>query len=216
MPRVRLARPFQLRLSLNSFSLPYAFEAVADWTIPELLLCSKILPEFRSGAGKPRRSMIAEVSTYIRRHTTVIAPLYKDYSYKLWDLSLDGNDKNLEKAAADAKERYLKVYNNREEFGLIREWTKQAASMDQIEARQLKLIHDAFVPNQIEPDVLHDIVERETQIENIFNTFRAQLEGVKVSDNDIREILSTESNISRRRAAWEASRQAGHEVAPLL
>jgi peptidyl-dipeptidase A len=160
--------------------------------------------------------MIAEASAYIRRHATVIAPLYKDYSYKLWDLSLDGNDKNLEKAAADAKERYLKVYNNSEEFGLIREWTKQAASIDEIEARQLKLIHDAFVPNQIEPDVLHDIVERETQIENIFNTFRAQLEGVKVSDNQIREIMRTESNIARRRAAWEASKQAGYDVAPLL
>src|SRR6185436_7867917 len=98
-----------------------------------------------------------------RHHESVIAPLHKDYSFKLWDLSLNGNDNALEKAAAEAKERYLKVYNNREEFRAIREWKAQGAPLDEIEARQLKLIHDSFVPNQIEPDVLHDIVERETQ-----------------------------------------------------
>jgi hypothetical protein len=35
--------------------------------------------------------------------------------------------------------------------------------MDTIDARELKLIHDSFVPNQIEESVLRDIVERETR-----------------------------------------------------
>ena len=48
-----------------------------------------------------------------------------------------------------------------------------------LEARQFKLIYDSFVPNQIEPEVLQDIVERETQIENLFNTFRADFEREK-------------------------------------
>src|SRR5207253_136629 len=88
--------------------------------------------------------------------------------------------------------------------------------LDELEARQLRLIHDAFVPNQIEPDVLRDLVERETQIENFFNTFRAEFEGGQATNNELRDILKDETDIARRRAAWEATKQVGHEVAPRL
>jgi peptidyl-dipeptidase A len=157
-----------------------------------------------------------EVSAYIRQHESVIAPLHKDYSLRFWDLSLDGNNPAYEKAVVAAKERYLKVYNNRQEFRELRAWKAASPELDPIEARQLKLIHDAFVPNQIEQDVLRDIVERETRIENAFNTFRADFEGGKASDNELRDILRSETSGSRRRAAWEATKLVGHEVAPQL
>jgi peptidyl-dipeptidase A len=159
--------------------------------------------------------MSSEVNKYVAQHTAVIRPLQKDYSLKFWELSLSGNEQ-LEKALVEAKERYLKIYNNPDEFRQIRQWKTSNSAADEIEARQLKLIHDTFVPNQIEPDVLRDIVERETQIENLFNTFRAKFEGGEASDNQLREILRKETDINRRRAAWEASKQVGHEVAPRL
>src|SRR4030095_14568982 len=98
--------------------------------------------------------MTAEIRSYIQQHNNVIAPLHKDYSLRMWDLSLDGNNEALEKALVSAKERYLKVYNNREAFRRLREWKKAAAHLDEIEARQLKVIHDSFVPNQIDEEVL--------------------------------------------------------------
>ena len=159
--------------------------------------------------------MMTEVSKYISNHNAIIASLYKDYSLKFWELSLSGNEQG-EKALVEAKERYLKVYNNPEEFRQTRQWKSSNPPLDEIDARQLKLIHDTFVPNQIEPDVLRDIVERETQIENLFNTFRAKFEGGEASDNQLREILRTETDINRRRAAWEASKQIGREVAARL
>ena len=160
--------------------------------------------------------MTAQVRDFIRRHESTMAPLHKDYSLRFWDLSLAGNNEEFEKRVVEAKERYLKVYNNREEFRRLRGWRALPMQLEELDARQLKLIHDAFVPNQIEEDVLRNIVERETQVENFFNTFRAGFEGGKASDNQLREILRNESNVTRRRAAWEAAKQVGHEVAPQL
>jgi peptidyl-dipeptidase A len=154
---------------------------------------------------------MSEITDYIQQHERTIIPLYRDYSLKFWDLSLSGSG-DLEKALIEAKERYLRVYNNREEFRQIREWLKAHPTLSEIEARELKLIHDAFVPNQIEQDVLHDLVERETQIENLFNTFRSDFEGGKASDNQLREVLKKDSDIGRRKAAWEASKQVGQAV----
>jgi peptidyl-dipeptidase A len=160
--------------------------------------------------------MTGEVRTYIRQHEGIVAPLSKDYSLRLWDLSLDGNNEAFEKALVASKERYLRVYSNRDEFRQLREWKAAHPQRDELETRQLKLIHDAFVPNQIEEAVLRDIIQRETQIENTFNTFRANFEGGATSDNQLRDILRTESNVARRRAAWEATKQVGHDVAPQL
>jgi peptidyl-dipeptidase A len=159
--------------------------------------------------------MTAEITEYLRQHEATVAPLYKDYSLKFWELSLSGNAEN-EKALVAAKEKYLKVYNNREEFQKLRSWKASGVHSDPIEARELKLIHDNFVPNQIEESALRDIVERETQIENLFNTFRADFEGAKASENQLRDILRNDKDISRRRAAWDASKQVGHQVASQL
>jgi peptidyl-dipeptidase A len=160
--------------------------------------------------------MTDEVRSYVKQHSNVVAPLLKDYGLRMWELSLDGNNEALEKALVAAKERYLNVYNNREEFRQIREWQKADPQLDEIDARQFKLIHDLFVPNQIEPEVLKEIVERETHIETAFNTFRSKFEGAEASDNELREILQVERNIERRRTAWEATKQVGHEIAPRL
>src|SRR5262245_27758956 len=157
----------------------------------------------------------ADIFNYIREHEATVAPLYKDYNLKFWDLSLSG-DERLEKAVVDAKERYLKVFNNSEEFRQIRAWKSSGMQLGPIEARELKLIHDNFVPNQIEGTVLRDLVERETRIETTFNTFRADFEGAKTSDNQLREILRSDTDISRRRGVWEASKQVGQEVSSQL
>ena len=160
-------------------------------------------------------SDLTEIRTYIQRHEREIAPLYIDYSLKFWDMSLQGNETQ-EKALIEAKERYVKVYNNEAEFKQIRAWLHAGPDLPEIESRQLKLIHDAFAPNQIPESLLMDIVGRETQIETLFNTFRASFEGEEASDNQLREILKLESNIARRRAAWEASKLVGQAIAPAL
>ena len=156
-----------------------------------------------------------EVQSYIRKHEDTIAPLYKDYSLRFWELSLSGDEKR-EKALIASKERYVKVYNNRDEFRQLRDWKTAKIPLPEPDARQLKLIHDAFVPNQVPEAVLLDMVARETQIENLFNTFRANFEGDNASDNQLRDILKTEQNVTRRQAAWEASKLVGQVIAPQL
>ncbi len=159
--------------------------------------------------------MTKDILSFIKEHEAKVAPLYKDYNLRFWDLSTDGNERR-ERALVESKERYLKVYSNKDDFRQLRAWRTEADRLPEIEARQFKLIYDSYVPNQIEDDVLLDIVERETEIENLFNTFRANFENGKASDNELRDVLQNETNIDRRRAAWEAGKQVGHAVAPKL
>ena len=162
-----------------------------------------------------------EIRRFLEAHERQVAPLYKAYCQRFWELSLSGSDEDA-RVLIEAKKEFLKVYANREQFMRLEGWFRalsdgQRTEMDPLMARQIKLIHASFVPHQMDESIQRDIVERETHIENLFNTFRADFEGAKASDNELLEILRHERNVVRRREAWEATKQIGVAVAgPLL
>ena len=90
---------------------------------------------------------------------------------------------------------------------------------DPLLRRQLDVLHDAFVPHQVSADLRRAIVELETTVESTFNNITVDgdaspaLDGRRVDDNAIAEILRTSDDADERRAAWEASKQIGPEVA---
>jgi peptidyl-dipeptidase A len=79
--------------------------------------------------------------------------------------------------------------------------------------RQLEVLHDALAPHQVPDDLRRRLVELETDVEATYNTFRGELDGERVDDNTILEILRTSDDTDLRRRAWEASKQIGSEVA---
>jgi peptidyl-dipeptidase A len=56
------------------------------------------------------------------------------------------------------------------------------------------------------------MVKIEKALESRFNNFRAQLDGARVTDNQLLDVLRLENDSARRRRAWEASKQVGREV----
>jgi peptidyl-dipeptidase A len=88
-----------------------------------------------------------------------------------------------------------------------------SAHDDPLLRRQLDVLHDGFVPHQVPADLRRAIVELETRVESTFNNFRGEIDGVRVDDNAIAEVLRTSDDGDERRAAWEASKQIGPSVA---
>ena len=52
--------------------------------------------------------------------------------------------------------------------------------------RQAVLLRNAYAENQIPPETIERMVALETSLENRFNTFRAELDGKRVGENEIR------------------------------
>ncbi|MGC8879635.1 MAG: M2 family metallopeptidase [Anaerolineae bacterium] len=87
---------------------------------------------------------------------------------------------------------------------------------DEALARQVTLLRYQFLGNQMDEKTIRELSQREADLENEFNTFRAILDGRLVSDNEIKEILHESKDSVLRRHAWEASKQIGARVAPQL
>jgi peptidyl-dipeptidase A len=98
-------------------------------------------------------------------------------------------------------------------FSAIQAARRRAGGYDPLIARQLDVLHDAFAPHQVTADLRQRIVELEVAVETTFNTFRGEMDGRRVDDNAIAEVLRTSDDSRERRAAWEAAKQVGAEVA---
>jgi peptidyl-dipeptidase A len=105
------------------------------------------------------------------------------------------------------------LLGNPDAFAAIRAAQRQAHGYEPLLARQLHVLHDAFAPHQVPADLRQRLVELEVAVETTFNTFRGEMDGERVDDNAIAELLRTSDDSRERRAAWEASKQVGAEVA---
>jgi len=109
-----------------------------------------------------------------------------------------------------------KIYSNKEEFEQLKKWKESSSITEPILQRQLILLYNNYVKNQMDTALMRQIVEKGSEIANKFNTFRPILDGKEVDDNAINNILKDEINTPKRQKAWEASKEVGKAVAPMI
>src|SRR5680860_275191 len=101
------------------------------------------------------------------------------------------------RASPEANERRERIELERRDlladadaFAAIRAARARGAA-DPLVRRQLDVLHDAFAPHQVPGDLRRRLVELEVDVESTFNTHRGEIDGQRVDDNQIREILGT-------------------------
>ncbi|MFM8304447.1 MAG: M2 family metallopeptidase [Actinomycetota bacterium] len=115
-----------------------------------------------------------------------------------------------QRAAADLARR--EALADRDAFAAVRA-AREAGTDDPLVDRCLTVLHDAMLPLQLPSDLLRALVDLETKVDGRYTEFRADLAGSRVDDNTLLEVLRTSHDSAERRAAWEASKQIGAEVA---
>ena len=153
----------------------------------------------------------AEIQQFVTELEAQIAPLEKQLCLLHWEFATTGSAEAGQKLA-EIEKQYKTIFSDPKNFGKVQAW-QQTKIDDPSMARQVDLLVDSYTPNQLDKATISELVERQTEIENVFHNFRATLDGQTVSDNDIKEKLKTELNNVKRREAWEASKQIALHVA---
>ena len=174
-----------------------------------MLTMSVILFGCRPPTAKEKRPQLEK---FITAHVEKIKPMAKETSLASWDAALTGNPEDYDKLAR-LKLRLRQVYTNPQEYAFLEDMKESGKVKDAKLARQLNVLHKAYLKNQIGPELLKRIVDLGTEIEKNFSTFRGTIEGKKVTGNEIKEILKTETDSAGREQAWLASKQVGAVVA---
>ena len=174
-------------------------------TVSILLIIITIL----SGCATTKEKQLSE---FVVAHVKKIKPLLKESHLAYWQAANSGNSEDYDKVSKLEFE-IRQIYSNPQEFALLRNIKDSKEVTDIKQGRQLHLLYNAYLENQIEPQLLKRIVDLGTKIEKNFSTFRGTIEGEKVTTNEIKEILKAEIDSAKRKEAWLASKQVGPVVA---
>jgi peptidyl-dipeptidase A len=169
--------------------------------------------------GAPRgyaaNAQETRLTAFIAAHVGKVQPLDKQANLAWWDAYTTGDPKAYDRNS-ELTLQIRRIYCDPKEFAFLKELKQSGQIKDPLLARQLTVLYNAYLANQIDPDLLKQIVELGSQIEKNFSTFRGSLDGKKVTDNEIKDVLKDETDSTRREQAWLASKQVGAAVAPDL
>ncbi len=139
-----------------------------------------------------------------------LRPLREAAARSWWDANTEATKEN-EQRRIDAE---LALSDAMADTGLFRAVeTARADGAEGLVRRQLDVLYDSLVPQQVPEALRHRIVELEASVEARFAQHRGVVRGEPVDDNGIKQILRASDDESERREAWEASKTIGGLVA---
>lgn len=153
-----------------------------------------------------------QLQDFITTHVKKIKPMEKAVKLANWNASISGKSEDYKKAG-ELELKFRQVYSNTQEFAALKEIKESGQVKDSLLVRQLTVLYNDYLKNQLEPELLEKIVDLGREIEMKFNTFRAAIKGKAVTNNDILEILKNEKNSNKRKEAWLAGKEVGAVVA---
>lgn len=140
-----------------------------------------------------------------------LAPLERAANEAGWQLYTTG-DERWQAESTRLETEIRTILSRPDAYEELRGAVEGGDADDPLLRRQAVLLLNAHRPNQLPPELIERIVTLETSAANRFNTFRAELDGERVGDNAIREILEHSDDLELRRRAWEASKQIGADA----
>jgi peptidyl-dipeptidase A len=157
----------------------------------------------------------AEARTFVDEHVARLAPVLREANAAAWDAAV-GTDGDAHARSARARAEVKRLYSHAGDAGRVREWLASSDVADALLRRQLVLLDHEYTANQLPEETIEDLVQRASTLEHAFHTFRSTLDGERVTNNQVNDVLAAEMDEGRRRRAWEASKQIGREVAEPL
>ena len=155
--------------------------------------------------------MSREVEAFIQETTEQVRPLYVAYTRAMWEAATHASQETQERAR-EAKAALMRFWADRERFERARA-LRQRGVEDPLLARALEALYLAAAKAQQDEATLEAVTRLEAEVQHIYTAFRAEVNGRRLSDNDLEEILRQSTDDGEVRAAWEASKQVGAQVA---
>lgn len=131
---------------------------------------------------------------------------------KYFEASISGLEKDYNESA-DLQLEISKIYADKNLFKQLKEFKDSKEITDTVLKRELELLYNDFAGNQFNENLHKEIIELSTKIEKEFSTFRADVDGKKITDNEIDEILDNSTDSEELKSVWEESKKIGKIVA---
>ena len=149
------------------------------------------------------------------RYVAKYKPLYLESQAAWWEANITGTDaayahkKTVEKAIVD-------LHSDPNTFARLKALREQDAVRDPVLRRELDELYRTFLAGQADPQLQKQIVDLESDVEQVFNTFRSRVGDKTLTENDVRDILANSTDSAAVEVAWKGYMEVGAQAAPKL
>lgn len=165
-----------------------------------------------AGCSTKQSKMKQELTDFIRKHDSVLIPLSKEVNLSYWNAAISGKTEDWKKAE-NLQLEMVKLFANKESLAKLEEIKISGLISDTLLARQLDVLYRQFLMAKADTAKLNEAVRMGTEIEQKYGNFRAEVNGKKLSDNDVEEILRKSKNVKEQEEVWVAQKKIGSVVA---
>ena len=157
----------------------------------------------------------ADYMQFMENYLAEMQAMNTEANLAYWDASISGTEEDFEKFAGLSLKikTYLSDKERYEQFKSLRE---AAGGLSPLEERAAVVADLAFQSHQLPEDLLRQMVDLSKEIEMIFQTDRAELDGQPYTNNDLLEMIRKETDSAKREAIWKALKAVGDKVGPKL
>jgi len=140
-------------------------------------------------------------------------PLNTHYGQTQWDAYITGKSELFD-LTGKLSLQIDSIYQNKAHYNYLKDLKEKNSLSDPLLKRQLDLLYNSYLAKQTNPELNKQITELSTKLQNTFGNFRTEVDGKKLSDNEVTQILKTNTDSDYREKVWRAQKSLGDHVAP--
>ncbi len=152
-----------------------------------------------------------ELKQIISEHEKALVPLSKELNKADWIAETTGTEESF-KRLEELSTRIRVLYSRKEDYEKLVCIQESGEVKNRLLNRQLTLLINSYKGNQLPKDVLQKLSAKEAEVTKIINNYRGVIDGNKVTNNQIEEVLDKSLDNDERRKYWEAQKTVGPEV----
>ncbi|NLN95749.1 MAG: M2 family metallopeptidase [Bacteroidales bacterium] len=152
--------------------------------------------------------METKLRNFITDYELRAKPLYKETNLAYWNASISGKAEDWNHAE-ESQLKLTEFHANKDDFAVLKEIKNSDAVQDKLLIRQLNALYNSYLYNQADISKLKEKIKLETEIEQKYSNFRAEVGGKLIPDNEVENILKTSTNSSLLQEAWLAHKKIG-------
>jgi peptidyl-dipeptidase A len=176
-----------------------------------LMLTLITLSLLSESCSNKNERMEKKLKTFIANLEAKIEPLQKEANIAYWNASISGKEEDY-KISEKLQFQLNSIYTNKEDFALLKEIKESNSISDSLLNRQLVVIYNQFMGNQIDTALLAKKIKMEVEIEKKYSNFRTEIDGKLLSDNDVEDVLKTSKISKDLQTVWEGHKKIGNIV----
>jgi peptidyl-dipeptidase A len=142
-----------------------------------------------------------------------LAPLEQRSNLAGWAVAQEASEQR-EQELVDASLAFDLALADEQRYRALCAVAGDGVGLDPIARRQVALLRAVSESRQRPRDLAERIVRLEASLESLYSSHRGTIDGREVSSNEIDEILRGSTDLALRRAAWDAAKSIGPQVAP--